>query len=90
MKPIAVQAFGVGVGCESGMEHLYEMVHPLLSVLACHPAPQMVEGGGAIGQLGVGGGVRFVMLQLSVIIERVRGPTEPHPVDIESPDEMMP
>src|SRR3989344_8421243 len=66
--------WGHEVGFGSGNVHLYEVVQPYLSVIACHPVLQAVVGGGAIEQaVGAAGAHRFSMA------ERVRGPTTPKP-----------
>src|SRR3989344_962748 len=68
----------------SGSVHLYEVVQPYLSVVACHPVLQAVVGGGAIEHaVGAAGAHRFSMA------ERVRGPTTPKP-DSGVPERMTP
>lgn len=79
---MAVHAPVTGVD-GSGVEHLYEVVQPLASVFACHPAEQAAVGRGATGQDGDA-------LQLRAMSERVRGPTIPYPVVVGVPDRTMP
>lgn len=58
------------------MEQRYETVHPRTSTLARQPVEQADEGGGAAGHV-----TTLTALHWVVIMDRVRAPTIPHPVD---------